>query len=207
MWNDEIKVRLLLSHHNHLLCFWYANERKYMFKYLASDFRFYQHFLPRVLNHFTSKLGSNDRYWNDESSSGKSPVKLHIFWGVGGVCVQMLGGSGVRACVVLVLLVYIWNASGVSLVLPTFDDTGSLGFSRRQMVRPPGFMVLTWVTASRFLAGNREAKTHHFLSTSGFLCFLIFLLLLNPQRYSSFECCLLELLLNNNDNIIILILY
>ena len=78
----------------------------------------------------------------------------------------MLGGSGVRACVVLVLLVYIWNASGVSLVLPTFDDTGSLGFSRRQMVRPNGSMVPPSVTASRFLVGNREAQLKSITSSS-----------------------------------------
>ena len=41
--------------------------------------------------------------------------------------VQILVGLGVCACVILVLSEYIWNAPTVSLVLSTFDDTGSLG--------------------------------------------------------------------------------
>ena len=32
----------------------------------------------------------------------------------------------------------IWNAPVVSLVLPTFNDTGSLGSPPRQVVYPPG---------------------------------------------------------------------
>ena len=44
-------------------------------------------------------------------------------------------------------------------------------------------------------------KTHHFLFTPTFLCFLIFPS--DPQRYSTFERCLLGLLLNNNNNIYI----
>ena len=42
------------------------------------------------------------------------------------------------------------------IVLPTFDDTGSLGSPPRQDLYPPGTMVPSWVTASPFLAGNRE---------------------------------------------------
>ena len=43
------------------------------------------------------------------------------------------------------------------------------------------------------------AKAHHFLFTPTFPCFLIFPLLLIPQRYSTFDCCLLGLLLNINN--------
>ena len=53
--------------------------------------------------------------------------------------------------VYLVLRECIWNAPAVSLVLTTFDDTGSLGSPPRQVVYPPGSMVPPWVTASRFL--------------------------------------------------------
>ena len=38
------------------------------------------------------------------------------------------------------------------------DDTGSL-ISPRQVVYPLGSLVPSWVTTSRFLAGNREAVT------------------------------------------------
>ena len=45
----------------------------------------------------------------------------------GGVMIQMLGGLGALARVILVVCDCIWNAPAVSLVLPTFYDTGSLG--------------------------------------------------------------------------------
>ena len=50
----------------------------------------------------------------------------------------MLGRPGAHACVILVLCGCIWNAAAVSLVLPNFDDAGSLGFPLRQVVYPPG---------------------------------------------------------------------
>ena len=68
---------------------------------------------------------------------------------MGGVWVQLLEGQGARARVIFVLHECIWNTSVVSLVLPTFDDTGSLVY---QLVYPPGEMVPPWVTASRYLA-------------------------------------------------------
>ena len=46
----------------------------------------------------------------------------------------------------------------VSLVLPAFDSSGSLGSLPRQVVYPPGSMVPPWVTDSRFLSGNNEAE-------------------------------------------------
>ena len=54
------------------------------------------------------------------------------------------------------------------------------------------------MTGSRFLEGNREAdlKPNPF-SLLLLFSFFLFPLLLNPRRYSTFDCCLLELLLNN----------
>ena len=59
-------------------------------------------------------------------------VKLRFIyiWG-GESLVSIVGGSGGRARVLLVLRECIWNALEVSLVLPAFDDTGSLGSSTR----------------------------------------------------------------------------
>ena len=57
---------------------------------------------------------------------------------VRGVWVQLLGGQGACAVVILVLRECIWNEPAVSLVLPAFDVTGSLGSSPRQVVYPPG---------------------------------------------------------------------
>ena len=53
----------------------------------------------------------------------------------------MLIGHGGRAHVILVLRECIWNAPAVSLVLPAFDDTGSLGSPPRQVVYPLVSMV------------------------------------------------------------------
>ena len=65
----------------------------------------------------------------------------------------MLEGQG--ACArVLLLRECIWNAPVVSLVLPAFDDNGSLGSPPSRKVYPLVSMVPPWVTASRFLAGN-----------------------------------------------------
>ena len=57
-------------------------------------------------------------------------------YGVGGVWVQLLEGQGPRARVILVLRERIWNAPAVSLVLPAFNDTGSMGSPPRQLVYP-----------------------------------------------------------------------
>ena len=84
---------------------------------------------------------------------------------------------GARARVILVLCECIWNAPAVSLVLPTFDGTGSLDSPLRKVVYSPGSMVLAWVTATSFLAGNMEAKLKHnsFSSPLLFRVFLSFL--------------------------------
>ena len=42
---------------------------------------------------------------------------------------------------VIILRECIWNAPAVSLVLPAFDDTGSLGFPPRRMGLSPVFNV------------------------------------------------------------------
>ena len=65
----------------------------------------------------------------------------HDKYGVGGVWVQLLGGQGARTRVILVLRECIWNAPAVSLVLPAFDDTGSLGFPPRHVIYPHDYMV------------------------------------------------------------------
>ena len=68
---------------------------------------------------------------------GGANLALIIYMGWGGVWVQLLRGHGARARVFLVLCECIWNAPGVLLVFPAFDDAGSLGFPRRQVVSPP----------------------------------------------------------------------
>ena len=52
---------------------------------------------------------------------------------VGRVWVQLLGGQGTPNRVSLVLRGCILNATAVSLVLPAFDVTDSLGSSRRMV--------------------------------------------------------------------------
>ena len=86
-------------------------------------------------------------------------------------------GGGRSLGSIVVLRECIWNAPAVSLDLPAFDDTGSLGSPTRQVVYPPDSMVPPWVTASHFLAGNREAelKPATFSSLLLFLVFLSFL--------------------------------
>ena len=78
-------------------------------------------------------------------------MKVGVSKNEGGIEVKT-GRHLVGEAVGLVLRECIWNATAVSLVLPTFDDTGFLGSLPRRMVYPPSSMVLPWVTASRFLA-------------------------------------------------------
>ena len=60
-------------------------------------------------------------------------------WG-GGSLGPTVGGYGIHTRVILVLREYIWNTPTVSFVIPTIDDTGSLGSLPRQVVYPPGSM-------------------------------------------------------------------
>ena len=94
-----------------------------------------------------------------------------------GVGVQLLEGQGTRARVIIVLRERIWNAHAVSLVLPAFGDIGSLGSPPRQVLYPPGSLVPPWVSASRFLAGNREAELKP-TTFSSLLLFCVFMSLL-----------------------------
>ena len=58
-------------------------------------------------------------------------------WGrgsLGSICGE---GQGARTLIILVLRECIRNAPAVSLVLPAFDDTGSMGSPLRQVVYPP----------------------------------------------------------------------
>ena len=61
--------------------------------------------------------------------------------GGGGDWVQILGGLGARARVILVLRERIWNTPAVSLVFPALHDTGSLGSPKGQVVYLPVSMV------------------------------------------------------------------
>ena len=77
-------------------------------------------------------------------SHGLRSMQYHIaererFW------VQLLGVKGDCARVILVLRECIWNAPAVSLVLPAYDDTGSLGFPRRQALYSPGSALGDWL--------------------------------------------------------------
>ena len=55
----------------------------------------------------------------------------------GGIWVQLLGGQGAHTHFILVLCECIWNALKILLVLPAFDDTGSLGSPPHQVASPP----------------------------------------------------------------------
>ena len=72
--------------------------------------------------------------WSRNFQKGGVGVEiLNSGWG-GGSLGSIFGMS--RARVILVLRECIWNAPAVSLVLPVFDDTGSLGSPPRQLVSP-----------------------------------------------------------------------
>ena len=89
---------------------------------------------------------------------------------MGGVWAQLLGSQGFCGRVILVLRECIRNTSAVSIFLSAFGDTGSLGSPPSQVVYPPDYMVTPWVTAYRFLAGNKEAE----LKPSTFPSLLLF---------------------------------
>ena len=125
------------------------------------------------------------------------PMNVLIYFreGVEGVWVQLLWGHGARARI-LVLREYIWNALTVLL------SSQPLTIPAPQVFLRVGWSILLvppWVTASRFLAGNRVAELQP-TTFSSLLLFRVFLSFLTPQRYSTCEGCLLRLLLNNNNN-------
>ena len=99
---------------------------------------------------------------------------IYLFiWG-GGSLGSIVGGLGDCTRVILVLCKCIWKAPAVSLVLPGFEDTGSLGSPPRQVVYPSSSMVPLWVTASRFHEGNRKVELKS-ITFSSFLLFRVFL--------------------------------
>ena len=102
-----------------------------------------------------------------------------------------MGVQGARDHLILVLRECIWNTPAVSLVLQTFDDSGSMGYHPRQVVYPPVSMVLPWVTASRFLAGNRDAEPPFSLHSyfSVFSCLSSFIVTLSAA------CCVCSLII------------
>ena len=108
---------------------------------------------------------------SEKRANGRSKWNVCVCVGVRGVWVQFLGRQDDRARVILVLHECIWDAPTVSLVLPAFDDTGSLGFPPCWVSYP---LVPHWVTASRFLAGNREAEIKP-TTLSSLLLFRLFL--------------------------------
>ena len=76
-------------------------------------------------------------------------IQYVYIYGVGGGWVQLSKGQGGNARVIFVLHECIWNAPAVLLVLPAFDDTGSLGSPPCQVVYLPWFNGSTlgdWLT-------------------------------------------------------------
>ena len=100
------------------------------------------------------------------------PLNRYYFCsGVGGVWVHLSEDQEVRDHVILVVRECIWNALVILLDLPTFDDTGSLGYPPRCVIYHP--LGSTLVTVSRLLVGNGESELK--LTTfSSFLLFSVF---------------------------------
>ena len=94
---------------------------------------------------------------------------------MGGVCVHWLGVQEVRGSITLGIRECIRNALGFFLVIPTFDDTGSLGYPSRRMVYRPS--VSTLGDSFPFHSWNMEAelKPTNFSSLLLFRVFLSFL--------------------------------
>ena len=63
---------------------------------------------------------------------------------MGGIWVQLLGGQVVEVRVVVFSRGCVWSAPVVSLILPVFDDTGSLGSPPRRVDYLPVSMVPHW---------------------------------------------------------------
>ena len=95
--------------------------------------------------------------------------------GLGRVWVPFFGR--VRGPALILFLFYVnisWNAPAISLVLPAFDDIGSLGSPSRQVFYPSGSRVPPWMTASCFLAENREVYLKP-ITFSSLLLFRVFM--------------------------------
>ena len=112
------------------------------------------------------------------------PLALQYIYG-GGNLGLIFRGQEARACVIFVSCERIWNVPAVSLVFPTFDDTGSPGCPRCRVVYHPS--VSTLVTPSRILVVNRKAelKPTTFFSLLLFSVFLSFLFSYQAPPYPS----------------------
>ena len=86
--------------------------------------------------------------------------------------VSLAGDPAGSAVVILVVPKCTWNALMALLGLPTFDDTDSLCYLPRSVIYRPSLSIL--VTASTFIAGNREAKLKP-TTFSSLLFFRVFL--------------------------------
>ena len=85
----------------------------------------------------------------------------------------MVGESGARALVILVLRECVWNVLVVLFDLPTFNDTGPPGYPPRMRVYCPS--VLTLVTTSGFFAWNMKAELKKNTTFSSLLLFRVIL--------------------------------
>ena len=105
------------------------------------------------------------------------------------------GGPGLRDLLILVLRECTWNAPAFSLVLPAFDDNGSLGSPLRRVVYPPGSALGDYL---QFPCGEYGdwAKTHHFSSLLLFRDFLSFFFSWPPSDMVPFSAAKF-----NNNNI------
>ena len=117
-------------------------------------------------------------------------MSIFIIWG--GVWVQLLGGvMGLRSCYSCFTWMYLECACGLTSPPSRYRLPG---FSSASGGLSPCLTGSTLGDCLPFPFGEYGvwAKTHHFLLTPTFPCFLFFPLLLTPQ------CCLLGLLFNNN---------
>ena len=118
-----------------------------------------------------------------------------------GVITYIRGGGSLGSIVsarVILVFVNAYRMCPRSLVLPAFDDSGSLGSLPRPVVYPS---ALTLGDCLQFLAGNGEAELKP-ITFSSLLLFRVFLSFLFSWPLSDIVplCCLLGLLNNNNNN-------
>ena len=73
----------------------------------------------------TANVEDNPEGWYRQKLGGQMRLELHS------------RGSGTHTHVIHVLRECIWNVPAVSLFLPAFDDTSSLGSPPRQVFYPP----------------------------------------------------------------------
>ena len=79
---------------------------------------------------------------------------IYAHFKLGGVWVHLLAGQGVRDRVIFVVRECVWNALVVLLGLPTFGDTGSLGYLPRCVVYHLSGSTLVATSAPPFPFGE-----------------------------------------------------